>query len=164
VSLAAALSLPLDFPERDLILFLTFTVILATLVGQGLTLPLLLRWLHLPVDGAEEAERQAARQASNEAALRALDKALVRWPDHRPLVENLADRFRHRAEHLAEAADPASESDTERLEHLAIMRGVLAAQREAIIGLRDRGTINDEVLREVERELDLEELRLESEA
>lgn len=164
VSLAAALSLPLDFPERDLLLFLTFMVILATLVGQGLTLPLLLRRLHLPPDGSEEAERLAARQAANEAAQRAIARAVARWPEHRPLIDNLAERFRHQAEHLAEAADPASESDAERIEHLAIMRSLLEAQREAVIGLRDAGTINDEVLREVERELDLEELRLESEA
>ncbi|MFN8622051.1 MAG: Na+/H+ antiporter [Chloroflexota bacterium] len=164
VSLAAALSLPLDFPDRDLLLFLTFMVILATLVGQGLTLPLLLRRLHLADDGSEEAERLMARQASNEAALRQLERAMTRWPDHRPLIDNLAERFRHRSEHLAEQADPATESDEERLEHLQIMREVLAAQRDAIIGLRDDGAINDEVLREVERELDLEELRLEAEA
>jgi len=164
VSLAAALSLPIGFPERDLLLFLTFVVILVTLVGQGLTLPALLRRVGLTDDGEEEVERMAARTAANDAALRTLDRALLRWPDHRPLIGNLAERFRHRAEHLNERDDPESDTEMERLEHLTIMHTVLAAQREAIIGLRDDGVINDEVLREVERELDLEELRLESEA
>ena len=164
VSLAAALSLPLAFPERDLLLFLTFVVILVTLVGQGLTLPLLLGRLRLADDGSEERERQEARQAANDAAIAALERALLHWPDHRPIIDNLADRFRHRADHLSELDGPESDSETERLEHLGIMRSVLAAQREAVIGLRDDGAINDEILREVERELDLEELRLESEA
>jgi len=164
VSLAAALSLPLGFPERDLLLFLTFVVILVTLVGQGLTLPFLLRWAGLADDGSEERERTEARQAANVAAVDALERALLRWPDHRPLIQNLEERFRHRAEHLSELENPESDSEKERLEHLGIMRSMLAAQREAIIGLRDAGVINDDILREVERELDLEELRLESEA
>lgn len=164
VSLAAALSLPLDFPERDLLLFLTFAVILATLVGQGLTLPLLLARLRLPSGGIEEQERLAARRESTQVALGALETALLHWPDHRPLIENLAEGYRHRLEHLSEAEGAASPSDAERLEHLAILRTVLSAQRDAVIRLRDAGVINDEVLREIERELDLEELRMESEA
>ena len=164
VSLAAALSLPLDFPERDLLLFLTFVVILVTLVGQGLTLPALLRHVALTDDGAEGQERLTARQVANQAAIAALERALLRWPDHRPLIENLVERFHHRAEHLAEREDPTSEAEAERLEHLGIMRSVLTAQREALIGLRDEGTIGDNALREVEHELDLEELRLESDA
>jgi monovalent cation/hydrogen antiporter len=75
VSLAAALALPLStdagapFPGRDLILFLTFSVILATLVGQGLTLPLLIRALGLEDDGGEAREDAKARIRAAEAAL-----------------------------------------------------------------------------------------------
>jgi CPA1 family monovalent cation:H+ antiporter len=164
VSLAAALSLPLDFPQRDLLLFLTFVVILVTLVGQGLTLPWLLRRLGLKDDGSEEQERLAARQGANQAAISAIGAAALRWPAHRPLIDQLAARFSHQAEHISELDDPETESEQERREHLAILRSIVDAQREAIIGLRDAGEINDEVLRELERELDLEELRLESEA
>lgn len=163
VSLAAALSLPLGFPERDLLLFLTFSVIIATLIGQGLTLPVLLNRLDLGEDGEERREIVVARTAATDAALRALEDALLRWPGHRPLLENLAGRFRHRAEHLDEV-DEDTDQFRERIEHVEIMRAVLASQRDAVIRLRDRGTINDEVLRTVERELDLEELRLEAEA
>ena len=164
VSLAAALALPRTSPSGTCWCSSTFCVILVTLVGQGLTLPWVLRRADLKDDGTEEQERIAARNASNDAALKALDRALLRWPAHRPLVDNLAQSFRHRAEHLADRDDPETDSEVERLEHLTILRSVVDAQREAVIGLRDRGDINDEVLREIERELDFEELRLESEA
>lgn len=164
VSLAAALSLPLDFPERDLLLFLTFVVILVTLVGQGLTLPWMLRRLRLKDDGLEGQERIAARTAANTAAMDAIGRAALRWPEHRPLIDTIAARFAHQAEHLTEMETPETESEQERLDHLAILRSIVDAQRESVIRLRDDGTINDDILRELERELDLEELRLESEA
>jgi monovalent cation/hydrogen antiporter len=164
VSLAAALSLPATFPQRDLLLFLTFAVIIATLVGQGLTLPLLLRRLGLSDGGVEEREEVAARSAANEAALAQLAVLRQRSTDHLPLIENLEQRFRHQAEHFTPNGEGELESDQERVEHLAIMRSVLEAQREAIIRLRDQGVVNDDVMRRVERELDLEELRIEAEA
>ena len=83
VSLAAALALPLDFPERDLILFLTFVVILVTLVGQGLTLPLVLRWAGIvDVDGTDEEEELLARRAATEAALAEIARLRTQYPDH----------------------------------------------------------------------------------
>src|SRR5438876_794340 len=86
VSLAAALALPLmlvgggSFPERDLVIFLTFCVILATLVGQGLSLGPLIRLLHLQEDGAREREHAQAHLTAAHAALARLDElASEQW-------------------------------------------------------------------------------------
>ena len=82
------------------------------------------------------------------------------WPGHLELIEQLEAAYRHRARHLpgGEAAD--GNLDQELLEHQAIRRSVIAAERNAVIELRDRGVINDVVLRSLERELDLEALRM----
>jgi Na+/H+ antiporter len=162
VSLAAALALPVGFPERDLIILVTFAVILVTLVGQGLTLPLVLRragWDGTEFDGDETT---LARTAAYEAGLAEIARARPAWPDHVPLFDRLESGLRDRSQHLA-TEDPAEteERRQERVEHEEIQRGVIAAQRTAVIELRDRGEINDRTLRVIERELDLEELRME---
>jgi CPA1 family monovalent cation:H+ antiporter len=160
VSLAAALALPFDFPERDLLLFLTFVVILATLVGQGLTLPWLIRRTGVGDDGSAEHEELHAREAATAAALDRLDELVTEVPGHRPLIDQLRERYRHRAEHyeLSHAGDDVIEDPEER-DHEAIRRAVLAAERLAVVELRNRGVISDEAMRRVERDLDLEELR-----
>jgi monovalent cation/hydrogen antiporter len=162
VSLAAALALPADFPERNLLLFLTFAVILITLVGQGLTLPLLVRrtgWDGVDFE-ADEATR--ARAAAYEAGLAEIARARVAWPGHQPLIDRLESGLQDRTEHLA-TDDPAetAERNQERIEHEAIQRTIIAAQRNAVIRLRDRREINDITLRSIERDLDLEEIRME---
>ena len=162
VSLAAALALPTDppFPERDLIVFLTFVTILATLVGQGLTLPPLIRRLGLGADRSGEREVLHAREAAAEAALRRLDDLVTEVPGHLPLIDQLRERYRHRAEHYERARDGDEiVEDPEERDHRQIREAVLAAERLAVIGLRDRGVISDEALRRVERDIDLEELR-----
>jgi len=84
------------------------------------------------------------------------------WPGHQPLFDRLESGLRDRTQHLAtEDADETEERRQERVEHEEIQRGVIAAQRSAVIDLRNRGDINDQTLRLVERELDLEELRME---
>jgi CPA1 family monovalent cation:H+ antiporter len=163
VSLAAALALPIGFPERNLILLLTFVVILATLVGQGLTLPWLVRrigWDGSELDGTDEPT--LARTTAYQAGLDEIARARPLWPDHQPLFDRLASGLEDRNRHLA-TPDPAETADRhqERIEHEQIQRAVISAQRTAVIDLRDRGEINDETLRVVERELDLEELRME---
>jgi monovalent cation/hydrogen antiporter len=162
VSLAAALALPAQFPERNLILLLTFAVILVTLVGQGLTLPLVLRrvgWDGAELDGDEST---SARAAAYQAGLAEVERARPDWPTHQPLLDRLESGLRDRGQHLAtEDPDETEERRQERVEHEEIQRGVIAAQREAVIELRDRGEINDQTLRLIERELDLEELRME---
>jgi monovalent cation/hydrogen antiporter len=168
VSLAAALALPLTdaggapFPERDLIVFLTFCVILATLVGQGLSLPWLIRRLGLGDDGAAEHEEAHARVAATEAALTRLADLQDEWPTHRELVDQLRARYEHASQHVDPHRESTDAAEQELLEHRQIYHEVIAAQRNAVIGMRDRGAIGDEVLRRIERDLDLEELRMEA--
>ena len=163
VSLAAALALPADFPERSLILFLTFSVILVTLVGQGLTLPFVLRragWDGTEIDGDEAS---MARATAYQAGLDEIERARPAWPNHQPLFDRLESGLQDRTGHLAtEDPDETAERRQERVEHEEIQRGVIAAQRSAVIELRERGEINDLTLRMIERELDLEELRMEA--
>jgi Na+/H+ antiporter len=163
VSLAAAFTLPSFFPFRDLVLFLTFAVILATLVGQGLTLPFLIRRLGVGDDGSVQHEEIHAREASLEAALLRLEELAEEWPGHMELIEQLRARYQHAEEHLEHdhAAEGALEPDQEQIEHEQIRRAVIGAQRVAIIDLRDRGVIGDAAVRRVERDLDLDELRAE---
>jgi len=162
VSLAAALALPTGFPERNLILLLTFAVILATLVGQALTLPTVLRWAAW--DGVEfdGDEGTLARTAAYQAGLDEIERARPQWPTHQPLLDRLESGLQDRTRHLA-TEDPSEteERRQERIEHEEIQRGIIGAQRTAVIELRDRGEINDATLRIIERELDLEELRME---
>jgi CPA1 family monovalent cation:H+ antiporter len=163
VSLAAALALPATFPERNLILLLTFSVILVTLVGQGLTLPWVLR--HAGWDGVEfdGDEGTVARATAFQAGLEEIERARPQWPTHQPLLDRLESGLRDRTQHLAtDDPDETAERRQERIEHEEIQRAVIAAQRTAVIELRDQGSINDETLREIERELDLEELRMEA--
>ncbi len=167
VSLAAALALPhltdsrAPLPGRDLLIFLTFAVILATLVGQGLTLPLLIRRLGIGDDGSAAHEEAHAREAAVDAALARLDELATEWPGHLELIDRMRRDQAHSAEHLEHdhEAGEGPPLDQEMIEHAAIRKAVIDAERVTVIDLRDRGVIGDEVLRRVERDLDLEELR-----
>ena len=162
VSLAAALALPSDFPERDLILLVTFAVIMVTLVGQGLTLPYLVRRAGFAGVNLDGDEPTLAREVAYSAGLAELERQRPLWPDHQPLLDRLESGLRDRTQHLA-TSDPTetAERDQERIEHEQIQLAVIGAERAAVIDLRDSRRINDETLRLVERELDLEELRME---
>jgi Na+/H+ antiporter len=170
VSLAAALALPFGFPERDLLLFLTVCVIVVTLVGQGLSLPWLVRLMRVEGDGGEDQETAYAREVATDAARNRLEALADEWPTHLPLIETLRAQYAHRVKHLEEAhssdgrqaSGPPSEAEQELIEHRAIRRAVIDAEREAILDLRDRGDIGDDVLRRLERDLDLDELRMEA--
>ena len=176
VSMAAALALPLQtdagdpFPGRGLVIFLTFSVILVTLVGQGLTLPALIRALSVEDEGETEHEEVHARTVATEAALVRLEELRGEVPGHLPLIDQLKERYQHRSEHLVhdhrdepepEPGDLTPE-EKEELEHDEIRRAVIAAERIAVLALRDHGEISDEALRSVERDLDLDELRREA--
>ncbi|MFN8634963.1 MAG: Na+/H+ antiporter [Chloroflexota bacterium] len=171
VSLATALALPLETPNRDLLLFLTFCVILVTLVGQGLSLPWLVSVLPIADDGREDEQERHARAVTIEAARRRIEQLAKEWPSHLPLVDTLRSQYDHRASHVGglhvdgqEDGGHAlsEEAEQEILEHGQIRRAVIEAEREAVLELRDRGEIGDAVWRRVERDLDLEELRLEA--
>jgi monovalent cation/hydrogen antiporter len=168
VSLAAALALPISLPgsilpARDAIIVITFTVILVTLVGQGLTLPLVIRAVGLGSDADEGHEESHARQELIEEALRRIDDLEKKWPDHRPLIDQLRTSYQHRAEHEEQLHEaPGNEAEQELVEHRQIRSDVIDAQRDALSAMRDRGAIDDDVLRSIERELDLEEIRMEA--
>ena len=160
VSLAAALALPLAFPERDLIIYLAFCVIVATLVGQGLTLPLIIHRLGIVAGSVADREEVAARQAAVQAAIGRLDGLAEEFPDHLELVDRLRSQYTHEADHVLADADEAPDAaEQERLDHIAIRQSLVAAQRDAVIRLRDDGVIGDEALRRIERDLDLEAVR-----
>jgi CPA1 family monovalent cation:H+ antiporter len=162
VSLAAALALPSDFPERDLILLITFAVIIVTLVGEGLSLPYLVRRANFGGVDLDGDEPTLARESAYAAGLKELERQREKWADHKPLLDRLESGLQDRTQHLA-TADPTetAERNQEHEEHQQIQLAVINAQREAVIALRDSRQINDDTLRLVERELDLEELRME---
>jgi NhaP-type Na+/H+ or K+/H+ antiporter len=163
VSLAAALALPLDFPMRNLILFLTFSVILATLVVQGLTLPALIRRLNLEEDDAEEREEVRARLAATHAALDRLDELAGADWTRDDTVERLHGLYEFRRRRLKARGgwleDDGSEDRSQAYQRL--LRELLQAQRQAIVLLRNQGQISNDVMHRIERELDLEDTRLE---
>jgi Na+/H+ antiporter len=162
VTLAAALALPLDFPERSFILFVAFAVILATLVGQGLTLPLLIKKLGLAPDAGASHDEAHARGITTEAALARIEELRARWPGHLELIDQLRDRYTHRARHDELHHEDGGAAEQELLEHGLIRREVIDAERRAALSLNERGIITDDVLRRIERDLDLEDLRLEA--
>lgn len=166
VSLAAALALPLatgsgaPFPFREEIILITFGVILTTLVLQGLSLAPLIRALQLREDQTLEAEETLAREQAAAAALRRLEALGAEpWvvPEH---LERLRTRYRgvtRRFSRIGGAPGVSAEAAAalRRLRHEA-----LTAERLAVIDLRDRGTISDEVLHRIEGELDVEAMRI----
>ena len=169
VSLAAALALPLTLPDgaplpgREAAIVVTLTVIVLTLVGQGLTLPLLIRSMRLGADTAVREEEAGAREALLDAAMRRIDELYPVWPGHRPLLDQMRSTYQHRSEHVYRERDgsPGGE-DQELVEHREIKRTVIRAEREALLRLRGSGAIDDDVLRKLERELDLEEERMDA--
>ena len=170
VSLAVALALPTalpeggPFPTREALLVVTLTVIVFTLLGEGLTLPWLIRSLRLGTDVALRDEEGGARQELLEAATRRIDQLYPVWPGHRPLLDRLRDTYQHRSEHVERQRDPSINDgeDRELIEHREIRRTVIDAEREALLRLRAEGRIDDDVLRTLEREIDLEERRMDA--
>jgi len=171
VSLAAALALPIHtdagapLPGRELIQFITFSLILVTVVGEGLSLPFLIRRLGLVEDAAEEEnEELRARLMIARAALdRVEELEAEEWTRDgtiervRRLYEYRQRRFKVRAGKI-EDEDGIEEGS---LLYQRLMHEIYAAQRQALVGLRNDLEISSEVMRRVERELDLEESRLE---
>ena len=170
VSLAAALALPLEtdagdpFPARALIIFLTFSVILATLVGQGLTFPLIIRALGLEDDGVDDREDAKARIKASEAALARLEELVREEWVREDTAERLrgayrfrTGRFRARLDGVDDDGIESRSQDFQRLRH-----ELLEAERLALVELRRNGAISNDVWLRVGRDLDLEEERLDS--
>jgi CPA1 family monovalent cation:H+ antiporter len=172
VSLAAALALPVTLPSggplpsREALIVVTLTVIVFTLLGQGLSLPRVIRRLGLGADVGLRVEESSARQRLLEAATQRLDELYPVWPGHRPLLDELRDSYRRRSHYVDRQRDPAvvhaQDVDQEQIEHREIRRTLIDSEREALMRLRAEGEISDEVLRRLERELDLEEGRIDA--
>jgi Na+/H+ antiporter len=170
VSLAAALALPFQtdagapFPFRDELIFLTFCVILFTLVFQGLTMPAVARASGLCGDGEEDREETAARIAAADAALARLDELADADWTRDDTVERVRAMYQYRQRRFG-ARDGGGE-DGEAIEarsraYQRLVRELLAAQHRAVVDLRNRGVISSDVMRRIEREIDLEDERLE---
>jgi CPA1 family monovalent cation:H+ antiporter len=170
IALAAALALPhtlpggRPFPERDLIVFLTFCVILATLVLQGLTLAPLIRWLGLEGAAGPACEEREARRIATESALQHLEQSRPRdRPEFGPIYDDLALHYRQRLANLTGESSSQQGKPVEPQQHSRfrdLSRELVQVERDAAIRLRDEGRIDDDVLRQIEHELDLTEARL----
>jgi Na+/H+ antiporter len=168
VTLAAAIGLPYQladgrpFEQRDLIVFLAFCVILVTLVGQGLTLPMLIRALGMAgVDTEVAEEKKLARGTALAAAVAWLNEErakaeMASWP----IFDNMLKAYESRLRVLCEA-EPG-ESGTQGAKVQELVRGAARQQRHALLRLRAEGRVGDEAMRAVERELDLMETRLDT--
>ena len=170
VSLAAALALPLEtdagapLPDRDLILFITFAVILVTIVGQGLTLPALIRRLGVREDGTEEeAEEVRARLAASRAALERLDELVSEEWTRDDTIERVRGMYEFRQRRVKVRAGKLEDDGIEdqSFAYQRLMHDLYAVQRQALVELRNAGVISNDVMHRIERELDLEEARLE---
>jgi monovalent cation/hydrogen antiporter len=168
ISLAAALALPLQtasgaqFVWRDLIIFLTFCVILATLVVQGLSLPVLIRALGLEDDHIGDKEETHGRIRVAEAALQRLEELVDEDWVREDTAERIRGLYNYRRNRFASRFEGDPDGVEERSSaYQRLMAELLGAQRQRLIRMRDEGKIGDEVMHRIERELDLEESRLE---
>lgn len=164
VSLAAALAIPIDVPNRDLIIFLTFCVILATLVIQGLSLAPLIRLLGIAGNDDEHTATLQARRVTVQAALGRLNELA----DEEWVLDVVADDMR---QHLATRAgildahhygvdETTSTYVSMAASYARLRRELLTAELAAAFALRDEGSINDATLRAIQYEIDVELLRL----
>ena len=191
-SLVLALALPLQtasgarFPAREQIIFITFGVIFITLVLQGPTLAPFARRLGFGTDEGEAAEDAHARLAAAEAGLRTLEDPAVASSEYPEVVRYLRQRHRQRARrwaareaepHDGESDDVAHDHDhfttapsheaaaiDERraVEYRRVRAAMLVSEQQAVLDLRDRGVIADDVMRRIQRDLDLETMLLET--
>ena len=168
ISLAAALALPLTtqtgapFPKRDLILFLTFCVILATLVVQGLSLPALIRALGLEDDGSQDEEEITGRIEVAEAALARIEELVEEEWVREDTAERVRGLYNYRRTRFSTRFDGDDDGLEERsAAYQRLLRELLRTQRKRLIQLRDEGKIGDEAMHRIEHDLDLEESRLE---
>lgn len=169
ISLAAAIALPVTladgspFVQRSAIIFLAFAVILVTLVLQGLTLPPLIRALGLAGSSASHPEEKEARRTMVESALAYLEDARRKDdPGFAEVYDDLAQHYHHRLATLSEAGDGVVEGVNPDFyqRFVDVSRDLLRVERQTAVRLRNQRAINDELLRELERELDLGEARL----
>ncbi len=168
ISLAAAIALPQTFADgtpfvqRNMIIFLAFTVILVTLVLQGLTLPPLIRALGLAGGTLQHPEEKEARRAILEAALNYLNEVRDQaMPELVEVYDDLSQHYRSRLATLNEDGQAPGDGISPQFynRYLEVSRKLLKVERQTAVRLRHERRISDELLRELERELDLSESR-----
>jgi NhaP-type Na+/H+ or K+/H+ antiporter len=150
------------FPQRNLIVSVTFAVILVTLVLQGLTLPAVIRRLGVHGDGAEEREELRGRLVATDAALARLEELAAEGWSRDDTVERLRATYDFRRRRLKARAGKIEDDgyeDRSRAQQ-RLVRELLQAQRRAIVGLRNQGVISNDMMHRIERDLDLEDSRL----
>jgi len=169
VTLAAALAIPLTtdsgapFPDRSLIVFLAFCVVLATLVVQGLSLPGVVRLLGLEDDDSMDVREEAkARIHAAEAAIERLDELVDEGWVRSDTAERARGLYNFRSNRFRARLDEEDDGEIEErsLQYQRLRRELLDAERGAVLALRNEGKISDEVMQRVERDLDLEDSRL----
>jgi len=166
IALAAAISLPelvqdgTPFPQRDVLIFLTFFVILITLVAQGLSLPLLIRSLGLVSSASFDGEEKLARRHMLSAAMdHLLDLRTKAMPQEEKVLADLLCEYQDRFEEANTTSTPDTPDRQNYEEYRSLRNKLRLVERSALLGLRDRNEIRDEVLRTLERELDLTDVR-----
>ncbi|GAA3440464.1 Na+/H+ antiporter [Kutzneria kofuensis] len=169
VSLAAALAVPetvvsgAGFPDRDMIVFVTAGVIIVTLVAQGLVLPGVVRWAHLPQDNSVAEERLMAQRTATEEAMAAMPLVAEELGTDPDVVERLNREFQKHL-HVLHAGTEEDDADGPALRHdqhyTALRLALLARKRATVVRLRDENRIDDTVLRQIQARLDIEEVRL----
>ncbi|HZS18969.1 MAG TPA: Na+/H+ antiporter [Candidatus Udaeobacter sp.] len=168
VSLAAAFALPYilpngsPFPGRNYILFLTFGVILVTLLFQGLTLPIVIQKLCIKADNSTDEEERTARLKANQAAIESIEKLRSSGKFSPDTVDRLRAEYDERVEQLRLCAERPDDCRGEIAtpQYQRLQRQALRVERQTIISLRNDRVINDDALRRIQRDLDLAEARL----
>jgi Na+/H+ antiporter len=168
VSLAAALAVPetvvsgAAFPDRDMIVFVTAGVIIVTLVGQGLALPGVVRWAHLPEDNSVADERRLAQRVATEEAMAAMPLIADELGTDPDVVDRMNREFEKHLHVLHDGTE--DDADAPALRHdqhyTALRLALLARKRATVVRLRDENRIDDTVLRQIQARLDIEEVRL----
>ena len=165
VTLAAALSIPLlttsgaPFPERDLIILLAASVIVITLLVNGLTLPLFIHALKIRGDGIAEREERAARMATGQAAIGALRQLLpgLTKPEEAAFAQSLLAQYERRLQRHSANAERRHQLDALHESERQIWLAAVTAERAELMQMHDENAINDEVLRVLQSDIDLEE-------
>jgi len=164
ITLAAIFTLPKPFPDRDLLLFCAFVVVVVTLIGQGLTFAPLVRRLGLRANEADKVrQRNEARSAAVQAALDRLDEIQLEQHDHLEdhAIETMRRQLRHRLDRYRRRLDLLESADSDEVPSspqyeaaLLVRRAVIDAEREELLRWREAGRLSDQGLRVLERELD----------
>lgn len=164
VSLAAALALPLAvgkvaFPHRDMIIFLTFSVIFATLVIQGISLPYLIKWLGIRPSDSEELEEQEARLKIVTRVIEHIEENYSMTLSDE-VLNQVKTKYEIRIQRIRKGALAGKISEEQVTDFHRVQREIIQVERSMLSAMRKEGQISEEALRKIEYELDLEETRL----